>query len=629
MFSCDVLAQLPTPIARYEMNNSPSDISGNQNHGKIVGNVKGVEDRFGKSCSALFFDGKSGFIEVPSSSTLESVGSIFTITVWYKLPKVTTPVNWLTILCKGTQSVETPANPQYRLQVQQNRDLLLNPCSPYVPSAYSTISINTEFTECDDSLMLHLFEQDVWHFYAVTYDGGKVKTFMDGRKVFEKPYAGNINYNSDQLLIGKDIPGVTEYFHGTMDDLRIYGQALTENQLFQLYQTKPAPLSPEDNLDISYPLNIDVGSEKGKCYTKVNFPPPVINRSCYPYSISQIEGAASGSNFSVGESRITYKITSATGPSIFNTFYVRVNDQEDPVIKFTPDTTIYIPKGQQAVRFNFTTPIATDNCKIKIIEQLSGGKSGDYFDEGEHLISFRAQDFSGNMAFETFKVRVEKTPEEKIDTVIKINEIPQKDTIVNVIPVKEVDSLPVNKYKKLNIVLLVDISNSMSESEKLPKLKESVKGILVNLRPTDNISLVTFSSNPNTIKSLGPVGDKAILVDMIDNLKTSGATEFTPGIEEAFKTLKQNYTPNALNHIFLFTDGLFTMSKSQEKSFNQMALSKTMPVGLSIINVVDKYSLKALEEIAQKINASFIVVSNIDEAKQVSFEHLKILSEVK
>lgn len=625
----NVFAQIPSPIARYEMNNSSSDISGNQNHGKINGNVKSVDDRFGRPCSALYFDGKSGFIEVPSSKTLESIQNKFSFTVWYKLPKVSTPMNWLTILCKGTGSIESPTNPQYRFQVQQNTDLQQNPCSPYISSPFSTISINTEFTECDDSMTQHLFEQDVWHFYALIYDGNQVKAFMDGKKIFEHPYFGIMNFNSDQLLIGKDIPGSTEYFHGILDDLQIYSQALTELQVIQLYQLKPNIVSPEDNLDVSYPASIEASADKGKCNTKVNFQSPIVDKSCYPYVVSQIEGPVSGSLFSVGDTRITFKVSSNPGASIYNTFYVRVADEEDPILQVQADTIVYLENNKQNIKLTFKNPIATDNCKVKLVEQLSGKKSGDLFDEGEHLVSYRAQDYSGNIAFETFKIRVEKKLTPKFDSIVVRQDIPRHDTTVVFVPDDKYDSLSVNTYKQLNIVLLVDISNSMSENQRLEKLKESVKAVLKNLRNSDNVSIVTFSSNTSIIKPLGPNNNKPFLIALIDSLKPSGATEFAPGIEAAFNLLENNYNINALNHIFLFTDGLFTMTKSQEKSFKQMALNKKNPIGFSIFNIVDRYGILALQDIAKSINGTFLPISNLDDARKVSLEHLKQLSEVK
>lgn len=44
-----------------------------------------------------------------------------------------------------------------------------------------------------------------------------------------------------------------------------------------------------------------------------------------------------------------------------------------------------------------------------------------------------------------------------------------------------------------NLVLLVDVSGSMGDAEKLPLLKESMARIVKGLRAEDRVSIVTYS----------------------------------------------------------------------------------------------------------------------------------------
>lgn len=220
------LAQLPNSglVAYYNFNLDLKkdstrlyDMSGNQNHGSILGDVNYTPDRYGVPCSALYFDGNS-YVTIPSSKSLKKPQNELTIAVWFKLAGGADFFKqWITICCKSDQPYETLESPQFRMQ-----------------ATAQTVSINTEFTE----RVTPSLKYEVWYFYAYTYDGTKMNVYLDGRYVFEYDYSGTLLPNDMPLEIGRDLPGALEYYYGAMDDLRIYDRALSESELSQLYQDK-------------------------------------------------------------------------------------------------------------------------------------------------------------------------------------------------------------------------------------------------------------------------------------------------------------------------------------------------------------------------------------------------------
>jgi hypothetical protein len=211
-------------IAHYNFNRDMAkdssrifDLSGNQNHGTVMGTVNYATDRFGVPCSALSFDGQS-YVTVPSSRSLKKPQRGLSIAVWFRLSKGADFFNqWITICCKSNESGESPENPQYRMQ-----------------ATAQTVSINTEFTE----RIIPQIKYEVWYFYCYTFDGNKVITYLDGRIFFEMDYNSTLNSNDMPLEIGHDLPGAEEFFLGSMDDLRIFDRALSENEIDLLYQDR-------------------------------------------------------------------------------------------------------------------------------------------------------------------------------------------------------------------------------------------------------------------------------------------------------------------------------------------------------------------------------------------------------
>ena len=76
----------------------------------------------------------------------------------------------------------------------------------------------------------------LWHHVVGVYDGNYIKLYVDGVEqgtpVF---YPGNINTSVNVVLIGKDSKTISNFFHGLIDDARIYNAALSTSQIKQNY----------------------------------------------------------------------------------------------------------------------------------------------------------------------------------------------------------------------------------------------------------------------------------------------------------------------------------------------------------------------------------------------------------
>jgi hypothetical protein len=184
------------------------------NNGKIIGNIIYESDRFNNPCGALFFDGDT-YVNVRNSKSLQKPTNGITIAVWFKIKKGADFFNqWITICCKSNIYDENESSPQYRMQ-----------------ATAQTISLSSSFTKN----VIPQLSYDKWYFYAYTYDGKNVKGYLDGKYFVEESGFGPFKINDMPMEIGRDTPGKMEKFYGTMDDLRIYDRALTENELLGLY----------------------------------------------------------------------------------------------------------------------------------------------------------------------------------------------------------------------------------------------------------------------------------------------------------------------------------------------------------------------------------------------------------
>ncbi|MCA1752332.1 MAG: HYR domain-containing protein, partial [Flavobacteriales bacterium] len=159
----------------------------------------------------------------------------------------------------------------------------------------------------------------------------------------------------------------------------------------------PAYLSAQ--VSIICPGNITQGNDLGECSAVVNFTTPVGTGSGTNVTTTQVNGLPSGSDFPVGVTQMTFTVSNDEGDTNSCTFFVIVEDQEDPVFDCPDDITVDAAENECSAIVTFDLPDATDNCGEPSVFQFGGLPSGSAFPAGENSVDFQALDAEGNSAF--------------------------------------------------------------------------------------------------------------------------------------------------------------------------------------------------------------------------------------
>ena len=92
------------------------------------------------------------------------------------------------------------------------------------------------YVECDAEIDPARVLDGAWHHSAATFDGRVMRVYLDGREIGSLPRQGTIAAGgSAPGCIGSSNGG--ECFQGVMDDLRIYADALTGEEILLLYRS--------------------------------------------------------------------------------------------------------------------------------------------------------------------------------------------------------------------------------------------------------------------------------------------------------------------------------------------------------------------------------------------------------
>jgi len=193
------------------------------NNGQIVG-ANWTQGKFGK---ALSFDGSDDYVGVPDSASLKFGEDSFSITLWLKMAEEQ-PASYPHFISKWSGSIGFFAFPTEgegcNIRVRVN-------------SAVKTFQ-NTQLDDYKWHFITIVVERDVAEKVYVYKDAVKSSTELDISEV------GSVD-NTNSLLISK-----VDGFAGTMDEVRIYNRALSEEEIKSLYlyyqnfEVRPCILCP-------------------------------------------------------------------------------------------------------------------------------------------------------------------------------------------------------------------------------------------------------------------------------------------------------------------------------------------------------------------------------------------------
>jgi hypothetical protein len=205
-------------VAHWTFDEGSGDIAQDSTTNANNGTIYNGSWASGMLNGALQFNGSSTYAVVPHSPSLDIDGNI-TISAWIKMASI--PTNYVGVAAKGR------GDPSYNLELTFNGAsiaLVLQEGS-YHQAQSNPLSTNT------------------WYFITGTYDMSQIKLYVNGNLQGVTNYSGTYESNSEPLYIGHQQYGSDRYYNGLLDDLRIYNNALTGNEIKQLYNVpEPATL---------------------------------------------------------------------------------------------------------------------------------------------------------------------------------------------------------------------------------------------------------------------------------------------------------------------------------------------------------------------------------------------------
>lgn len=169
-----------------------------------------------------------------------------------------------------------------------------------------------------------------------------------------------------------------------------------------------------------------------------------------------------------------------------------------------------------------------------------------------------------------------------------------------------------------NLTFLIDVSGSMSDPNKLPLVKSSLRLLINELRPVDRVAIVVYAGNAGLVLPSTPANQKDKILAAIDNLEAGGSTAGGEGINLAYKIAQENFLKSGNNRVIMASDGDFNVGISSDEELVKIIEKKrNQGVFLTVLGFgTGNLQDAKMEQIANKGNGNYAYIDSLLEAKK-------------
>ena len=174
------------------------------------------------------------------------------------------------------------------------------------------------------------------------------------------------------------------------------------------------------------------------------------------------------------------------------------------------------------------------------------------------------------------------------------------------------------------MTFVIDVSGSMAMENRLELVKRSLRLLVDQLGPGDEIGIVIYGSRAQVLLPHTGVEERRRILRAIDSLVPEGATNAEEGLRMGYDLALQNVRFGSINRVILCSDGVANVGLTGPDAIlrkvrghvNEGITLTTVGFGMGNFNDI------LMEQLANKGNGSYAYVDTLSEAKRIFVENL-------
>lgn len=174
------------------------------------------------------------------------------------------------------------------------------------------------------------------------------------------------------------------------------------------------------------------------------------------------------------------------------------------------------------------------------------------------------------------------------------------------------------------LTFVIDVSGSMAMENRLELVKRSLRLLVDQLRPGDEVGIVIYGSRAKILLPHTGVEERGRILRAIDSLAPEGATNAEEGLRMGYDLALKNVRFGSINRVILCSDGVANVGQTGPDAIlrevrahvNEGITLTTIGFGMGNFNDI------LMEQLANKGNGSYAYVDTLGEARRIFVENL-------
>ena len=178
--------------------------------------------------------------------------------------------------------------------------------------------------------------------------------------------------------------------------------------------------------------------------------------------------------------------------------------------------------------------------------------------------------------------------------------------------------------KDATLIFAIDVSGSMAREERLGLVKRSLRLLVNEMRPSDEIGIVIYGDRGRVLLEPTDGGEKDAIIDAINRLQPGGSTYVEDGLRLAYKMAAQRVQDGRITRVLLLSDGVGNVGHTGADSILAQ-IEDQVDDGVSLTTVgfgMGNFNDILMEQLANDGDGAYYYVDTLTEARRVFVDDL-------
>ena len=184
--------------------------------------------------------------------------------------------------------------------------------------------------------------------------------------------------------------------------------------------------------------------------------------------------------------------------------------------------------------------------------------------------------------------------------------------------------VPTEDRKDAILTFVIDVSGSMAMENRLGLVKRSLRLLVDQLRPGDEVGIVVYGSRAKILLPHTSVEGREEIIAAINSLAPEGATNAEEGLRVGYDLALKNARFGSINRVILCSDGVANVGQTGHDAILREVRAH-VDEGITLTTIgfgMGNFNDILMEQLANKGNGSYAYVDALGEARRIFVENL-------